>query len=101
MSCPRPVLKMEARTRSAMSRLSLFRFFAPIAALLVITVSATCAGTPSEHSGKLYLHRDWQLQSSCEVKAAGEQISTAGFDAKGWHRTDIPATVVGSLVTDK
>jgi exo-1,4-beta-D-glucosaminidase len=84
-----------------MSRLSLFRFFAPIASLLVITVSATCARTPAEQSGKLYLHRDWQLQSSCEVKAVGEQISTAGFDAKGWHRTDIPATVVGALVTDK
>jgi exo-1,4-beta-D-glucosaminidase len=84
-----------------MSRLSLFCFLAPIATLLVITVSATCAGTPSEQSGKLYLHRDWQLQSSCEVKAGGEQISTAGFDAKGWHRTDVPATVVGALVTDK
>jgi len=35
------------------------------------------------------------------VKAAGEQISSVGFDAQGWHKAEIPATVVGALVTDK
>ena len=50
---------------------------------------------------KLFLHKDWQLQSSCEVKASGAEISAPGFDAKSWHRTDIPGTVVGALVTDK
>jgi exo-1,4-beta-D-glucosaminidase len=84
-----------------MSRLSLLRFLAPIVTLLVIAVSTLFAETPAKQSGKLYLHGNWQLQSSCEVKAAGEQISAVGFDAKGWHRTDIPATVVGALVTDK
>jgi exo-1,4-beta-D-glucosaminidase len=47
------------------------------------------------------LHKDWQIQSSCEDKSAAEKISTAGFDSSRWHRTDIPATVVGVLVTDK
>jgi len=47
----------------------------------------------------MYLHKNWQIQSSCEVQAAGEQISSAAFDAKGWHRADVPATVVGALVT--
>jgi exo-1,4-beta-D-glucosaminidase len=84
-----------------MSRLSLFRFFAPIVTLLVIAVSALFAEAPAEQSGKLYLHGNWQVRSSCEVKAAGEQISAVGFDVTGWHRTDIPATVVGALVTDK
>src|SRR3989442_15922355 len=59
------------------------------------------ADTPDELPARTYLHKNWQIQSSCEVKAAGEQISSAGFDAKGWHKTDIPATVVGALVTDK
>src|SRR5258708_6992649 len=59
------------------------------------------ADTPSESSVRTYLHKNWQIQSSCEVKATGEQISSAGFDAKDWHKTDIPATVVGALVTDK
>jgi exo-1,4-beta-D-glucosaminidase len=55
----------------------------------------------AEESSKIYLHKGWQIQSSCQVKASGAQISTAGFDPKGWHRSDMPATVVGALVTDK
>jgi len=52
-------------------------------------------------SGKTFLHKDWQVQSSCEDKAGGDKISQAGFAAERWHRADIPATVVGVLVTDK
>src|SRR3979409_1848372 len=63
--------------------------------------SSYAADTLSERPARMYLHKNWQIQSSCEVKAAGEQISSAGFDAKGWHKADVPATVVGALVTDK
>src|SRR5882762_8382609 len=63
--------------------------------------SSYAADTPGERPARTYLHKNWQIQSSCEVKAAGEQISSAGFDAKGWHKADVPATVVGALVTDK
>jgi exo-1,4-beta-D-glucosaminidase len=59
------------------------------------------AGAPQTQPGRTYLHRNWQIQSSCEVAATGEQISSVGFDAKSWHKADIPATVVGALVTDK
>src|SRR5712671_2777583 len=59
--------------------------------------AAFCAEEPS----RIYLHKDWQIQSSCEVKASAAEISAAGFDAKGWHRSDVPATVVGALVADK
>jgi exo-1,4-beta-D-glucosaminidase len=65
-------------------------------ALPVLAAGAT-EGLPA----RIYLHKNWQIQSSCEVKATGEQISTVGFDTKGWHKADIPATVVGALVTDK
>src|SRR5260370_18066353 len=64
-------------------------------------VALVAAGATEPHPARTYLHKNWQTQSSCEVKAGGEQISSAGFDAKGWHKTDIPATVVGALVTDK
>jgi exo-1,4-beta-D-glucosaminidase len=50
---------------------------------------------------RVYLHKDWQIQSSCVAKATGEQISAAGFDASSWHKSDLPATAVGALVTDK
>src|ERR1700722_18777014 len=49
----------------------------------------------------LLLKSGWQIQSSCVAKATGEQISAAGFDASTWHKSDLPATVVGALVTDK
>src|SRR4051794_11056566 len=44
--------------------------------------------------------RDWKLQSACEVKAAGEAISTPGFETSGWHSVEVPSTVVGGLVVD-
>lgn len=47
------------------------------------------------------LNEGWQIQSSCEAKATGEQVSTAGFAANGWHKTTVPNTVVGTLVDDK
>src|SRR5438034_8362718 len=53
------------------------------------------AGAPEAQPARTYLHKDWQVQSSCEATATGEQISSARFDAKNWHKTDIPATVVG------
>ena len=52
-------------------------------------------------SSKTFLRKNWQVQSSCDDKAGGGKISAAGYDAERWHRTDIPATVVGVLVTDK
>jgi exo-1,4-beta-D-glucosaminidase len=59
------------------------------------------AGVTDSQGSRTYLHKNWQIQSSCEVKASGEQISSTGFNAAGWHKADIPATVVGALVTDK
>src|SRR6266850_478283 len=67
----------------------------------ILRPSSYAADTPGERPARMYLHKNWQIQSSCEVQAAGEQISSAAFDAKGWHRADVPATVVGALVTDK
>jgi exo-1,4-beta-D-glucosaminidase len=68
-----------------------------VAGLLLTARTATCAAEPS----KTYLYKDWQIQSSCEAKASGAEISAVGFDAKGWHHSDIPSTVVRALVTDK
>ncbi|HEY2548437.1 MAG TPA: glycoside hydrolase family 2 protein [Candidatus Acidoferrum sp.] len=49
----------------------------------------------------ILLKSGWQIQSSCVAKATGEQISAAGFDASLWHKSNLPATVVGALVNDK
>ena len=47
------------------------------------------------------LNEGWQIQSSCDAKATGEQVSTPGYAADGWHKTTVPNTVVGTLVDDK
>ncbi len=70
-------------------------------AILVLVLPMVAAAATEGQPARIYLHKNWQLQSSCEGKASGEQISSVGFDAAGWHKTDVPATVVGVLVTDK
>ena len=71
-----------------------------LAALVFAGVSVIAPAAQGQEE-RTYLHKNWQIQSSCDVKAGGEQISTVGFDAAGWHKSNIPATVVGALVTDK
>src|SRR5467141_3210257 len=70
-------------------------------AFILLVLPVTIAAASGDHPSRTYLHKNWRIQSSCEVKAAGEQISSAGFDAQGWHKADVPATVVGALDTDK
>ena len=79
------------------------RWFSSVAVglLAIVGGSAFANGAPSAEPARMYLHKDWRLQSSCQVKAKGEDISVIGFDAKSWHRVDIPATVVAALVADK
>jgi exo-1,4-beta-D-glucosaminidase len=73
-----------------------------LAFLILLVASAGAAAQDAEESSaRVYLHKDWQIQSSCEVKATGEQISALGFDASGWHNAKIPSTVVAALVGDK
>jgi exo-1,4-beta-D-glucosaminidase len=73
---------------------------------LVLTIAAAMllgghAAFSAQEPSRVYLHKDWQIQSSCQMKAGGAEISATGFNAQGWHHTDVPATVVGALVTDK
>jgi exo-1,4-beta-D-glucosaminidase len=70
-------------------------------AFILLLLPLIVAGSAEDQPARTYLHNNWQIQSSCEVRATGEQISTVGFDTKGWHQSDIPSTVVGALVTDK
>ena len=74
---------------------------AALGGILLGVVLMSAGAARADEPNRLWLHRDWQLQSSCEVKAKGAQISVAGFDTKGWHHADLPSTVVGALVADK
>ncbi|HMA38947.1 MAG TPA: hypothetical protein VKP10_02655 [Gemmatimonadales bacterium] len=72
--------------------------------LLVIALGGTLLAAQSrrETAGsapqRVELARGWSLQSSARLIVAGGAISSPGFDARGWHRTTVPATVVGALV---
>lgn len=68
---------------------------------MLVFAGVSVVARAAQGQERTYLHKNWQIQSSCDVKAGGEQISTVGFEAGSWHKSDIPSTVVGALVTDK
>src|ERR1700687_5678216 len=78
-----------------------FHLAVAFAAIFLGAAGAFAAEGSAGQTAQLFLHKNWLLQSSCEVKATGEQLSTPGFDASAWHHTDLPSTVVGALVNDK
>src|SRR5262249_40601402 len=69
-----------------------------VCAAIFIGVCETRAAAAD--GAKIFIHQDWQLQSSCDSKAGGEQVSTVGYDSSKWHKTDLPNTAVGALVDD-
>src|ERR1700683_5018625 len=81
-----------------------FAAFAVVAVLFIFPL-AGAAGAQSTTilpvQQRISLHSGWELQSSCSVTAAGDTISMPGFEAKDWHKTDVPSTVVAALVADK
>src|SRR6266403_80437 len=84
----------------------MLRFRCVCALGLVVATIFTSARSWAENLGKLpasvvSLNDGWQIQSSCEAKSTGQQVSTAGFEANGWHKTTVPNTVVGTLVDEK
>src|SRR6266700_1493034 len=96
-------LPFESRISSGSSMPHWRKFSAHLlgGAIISLMLPVFVAGAMETQPARIYLHKNWQIQSSCEVAATGEQISSVGFDAKGWHKAEIPATVVGALVTDK
>ncbi|HKF52653.1 MAG TPA: hypothetical protein VKB26_10090 [Candidatus Acidoferrales bacterium] len=67
--------------------------------LLIGPPCAMAQRTP-QTIGRLPLRTGWQLQSSCKIQAAGDQISAPDFSAAGWHATTVPSTVLAALVAD-
>src|SRR5262245_11948630 len=62
--------------------------------------STATAGATRDSATSLDLLGGWEIQSSCEAKAAGAEVAKAGFSTAGWHKTTVPNTVVGALVDD-
>ncbi len=84
-----------------MSRFALLCRCALVLLIAAVGAAAVTAQGNAAPGTRVYLHKDWQIQSSCVAKTTGEQISVVGFDASTWHKSDLPATAVGALVMDK
>ncbi|MFZ3215765.1 MAG: sugar-binding domain-containing protein [Candidatus Acidiferrales bacterium] len=87
--------------RSRRGAFSLYRFSFMLLFCFALAAPALFGDSRAQPPARTYLHSGWSLQSSCKVSATGEQISQAGFQAAGWHSTDVPTTVVAALVADK
>ncbi|MGA9528764.1 MAG: glycosyl hydrolase family 2 [Terriglobales bacterium] len=87
--------------RSLFLRSTALRFSVAFLASLFFAglCSASDAGG-NNSSGKILLGENWRIQSSCQVRATGAAISTYGFSTEGWHKTNVPTTVVAALVAD-
>ncbi|HET8924716.1 MAG TPA: hypothetical protein VFN26_17165 [Candidatus Acidoferrum sp.] len=72
-----------------------------LAAALFMAQAGQAGDSDNLPAAAMDLNGGWQIQSSCEAKASGEQVSAPGFAATGWHKTTVPNTVVGTLVDDK
>ena len=64
-------------------------------AALAQSAQATNAG------GALFLKDGWMIQSSADVSAPAELISTHAFTPTGWYRASVPSTVIGALVRQR
>src|SRR5579871_4485653 len=67
-----------------------------VAALGALSGVAPLAAAADEQ--EIVLRDGWQVQSSAKITGDGAQISTAGFDTKGWYGTTVPKTVFAVLV---
>ena len=74
----------------------------PLLSILALSLAVAPAPLPAGEAGdaRLPLADGWSLQSSAQVAAKGDAVSTVGFVADGWHKARVPNTVVGALVED-
>ncbi len=52
----------------------------------------------NEH--EFQLHNNWMIQSTKLVSTDGNIISTKNYVPKDWYKTEVPSTVMGTLVAD-
>ena len=78
------------------------RFGCALTLMLLACISAALASsaqTPS--STQLLLREGWTIQSSADVSAPGELVSTPGYAPSGWYRAVMPSTVIAALVRQR
>ncbi len=71
---------------------------APACFAAVLLAAATIAVPVSHADGDITLRDGWRVQSSAKVSAAGDVVSSVGFDDSRWYKTSAPNTVFAVLV---
>jgi hypothetical protein len=71
--------------------------------LAIVSLVGTTEASPREVTdpATTVLRDDWFIQSSADVHARGEAISSAGFSTRDWYPATLPSTVMSALVEDK
>src|SRR3989441_4571571 len=70
-------------------------------AILSLVLPMVASGATEVQPARIYLHKNWQVQSSCEVKASGEQISSVGRSEEHTSELQSLAYLVCRLLLEK
>src|ERR1051326_4179007 len=60
----------------------------------------TFAQNNIEDKFKINLKDDWQMQSSLNVTAKGDEISQQNFATTGWYKVSVPTTIIAGLLAN-
>ena len=66
----------------------------------VLAVHAPVAARAATLPQPVVLASGWRLQDAAKVPQTGAQITSAGFDTRGWYAATVPGTVLTTLVND-
>jgi len=82
-----------------MSRIA---FALTMVSLIACGPAARAQSAPATPAGgPLFLKDGWMIQSSSEVSAPAEVVSTHAYTPSGWYRASVPSTVIGALVRQR
>ena len=69
-----------------------------VCSLILMLLSSGVFMSQTRRENVERLHENWQIQSSAPLQATGAEISTKGFQTKGWYPATVPSTVMATLV---
>jgi exo-1,4-beta-D-glucosaminidase len=73
-----------------------------IISLMACGPAALAQSAPAASSGSpLFLREGWMIQSSADVSAPAELVSTQAYTPSGWYKASVPCTVIAALVRQR
>jgi exo-1,4-beta-D-glucosaminidase len=70
--------------------------------LMACGPAALAQSGPASSSGSpLFLREGWMIQSSADVSAPAELVSTHAYTPSGWYKASVPCTVIAALVRQR